>query len=103
MERALHDFCRPFAVYFPGAGAVDGFAIYLQPGTNLAKNALHFIRNGAVGAGTNIDQQIAVLADDVHKLMNDHLGRLEAVVFDEAPGFVADGRVRLPVERANVV
>lgn len=92
-----------FAVNFPGPGAVDSLSVYRQPGTHFAENALHFIRNGAVRARADVDEQIAIFADDIDELVDDKLRGFEAIVLDVAPGFVADGSVGLPVERANVL
>src|ERR1700730_9156208 len=103
VKGAFNDLGRAFAVDFPGARAVYSFAVYLQPRTNFTKNALHFVWDRAVRARANVDEQVSVFADDVDKLMKDRLRRFKTVVLDEAPGFVADGSIGLPVERANVV
>ncbi len=51
----------------PWARGVDGFAVDGQPRAQ-RQQALGLLgRNGAVAAGTHVDEQVAVFADDVHK------------------------------------
>ena len=64
---------------------------------------MHFLWNGAVGARTDVHQQIPVLAHDIHELVNNDLRRFEAVVLNKSPRFIADRGVRLPVQRANII
>src|SRR6267142_6784950 len=103
VKGAFDDLRGTLAINSPGASSVDRFPVNLQPGADFTEHSLHLVRNRAVGTRTNIYQQVSVFADDVYKLMNDRLGRFEAVVLDIAPGFVADRGVGLPVQRADVV
>src|ERR1700722_261448 len=74
MERAGCDFSGSLTEGFPGPCTVDRFAVDLQPGADLMKHLLYFIRNRAVRARTDIHEQIAVLADDIDQLIDDKLG-----------------------------
>ena len=56
-----------------------------------------------IGVAERVARELFGFNDDVDKLMKDRLRRFKTVVLDEAPGFVADGSIGLPVERANVV
>ena len=102
VERTCGDFGGTFAVNSPRACAVDRFAVDFEPGANLAENGLNFLRNRAVGAWANIEEEISVLADDVRELMNDEFGGFICVAVNVAPGFVADRSISLPLQRANV-
>src|ERR1700722_4379351 len=74
MERAGCDLGGALTEGFPGPCTVDRFAVDLQPGPDLMKHLLYFIRNGAVRARTDIHQQIPVLAYDIDQLIDDELG-----------------------------
>src|SRR5689334_18468048 len=98
MKRSRRDFRWALTVDSPWACGVNRISIGFQPCANLQQHLLHFSWYGPVGAGTDIQKQIAVLADDIDQLVDDELRRLESIVLDIPPGFVADGRVCLPIE-----
>ena len=50
-----------------------------------SKRGAHLVGNGAVGARAEVEQQVAVLADDIDELMDEEFGRLEGVVLDVSP------------------
>src|SRR5258708_13178176 len=77
--------------------AVDSFAIGFEPDTHCLERGLNLIGNGAVGLGADVEQQVAVFADDIDELMHEELRRLILVVLDIAPGELADEGVRLPL------
>jgi hypothetical protein len=52
---------------FPRMSCVDGFAVCLQPRTQSFEPVHLNIGNGAVGFGTNIEEKVPVLTDDVHQ------------------------------------
>ena len=91
-----------FTIDPPRSSAVDRLPIHIQPRTDVEKNLLHLLRDRAVRAWTDVQQQIAVLADDIDQLMNHEFRRLEGVVLDVAPGFITYRGVGLPVEGTNV-
>ena len=80
-----------FAKGMPGPAAVDRFAIDLKPITETAEQIRSLIRDDTVGPGPDIQQQISILADNVYQVVNQRCNRFEFVVFNIAPGFVADG------------
>lgn len=49
------DLGRALSESFPGGGRVDGFAILLEPGSDIEKNRLHFIGNCAVRPRSDIE------------------------------------------------
>jgi hypothetical protein len=63
---------------------------------------LHIFGDRSIGAGTDVHEQIAVLAYDVGELVDNEFRRFESVVLDVTPRFVADGCVGLPVKRADI-
>jgi hypothetical protein len=93
MERSGHHCRWTFSKDSPGPCAVDRFPVDLKPGTNVSQHLLNFGWNCSVGARPYIQEQIPVLTDNVYQLMNDKFGRLERVIFDITPGFIADGGV----------
>ena len=66
-KRTSHRQRRSLTKFFPGSRAVNRFPIHLEPGTDLAQHLLFWLRNGAVCFGTNVEQQRAVLADDINQ------------------------------------
>ena len=85
------DFGRPFAIDRPGFGAIDGLAVAVKPCAHLQQDCAHLIGNSAIRARSDAEQQIAILADSIDKLVNDGLRRLEFVVLHVAPGEITDG------------
>src|ERR1700741_3605094 len=77
-----------FAIDPPRPSAVDRLSIHIQPGADVEKNLLHFVRDSAVRAWTDVQQQIAIFADDINELMDHEFRRFERVVLDIAPRFV---------------
>src|ERR1700722_13639729 len=63
MKRSGRYFGRTFTIDPPRPSAVDRFSIHTQPGADIEKNLLHFVRDGAVRAWTDVQQQIAILAE----------------------------------------
>src|SRR6266478_4154231 len=102
MERACRDRGRTLAINLPGTRAVNSIAVYREPGTDIPQHLPNFVRDGAVRTRADVQEQIAILADDVDELLNHELLRLECVIRDVAPGLVADRSISLPVERADV-
>ena len=77
---------RAFAVDGPGQARVDRLAVDVQPGAHLAQQLRLGFRDRAVGARTDVQQQAAVLADDVHERGQQLMRALVVVVLDIAPG-----------------
>src|ERR1700735_4083385 len=96
LEGSCRDLGWPFSVGGPGSGSVDGIAIDLEPTADIEQYVLHLVGDGAIGTGTDVHQQVAIFAHDVHQLMNDEFRCFEGVVLDVAPGLVADRSVGLP-------
>src|SRR5215469_5718193 len=71
-----------FTVDPPRPGTEDRIPIHIQPCSYIEKNLLYFFRDCAVRAWTDVQQQIAILADDIDELMDHELRRLERVVLD---------------------
>ena len=92
-----------FAEDGPGAGAVDGFAVDLEPCAHLEEDGLGFFGDGAVGFGTYVEEEVAVFADGVDELVDEGFGVAVLVVVDVAPGVDADGGVGLPGEETEGV
>ena len=103
VESAPFDLGRAFAEDEPGSGVIDGFAVLLEPSADFEKRVANGIGNGAIGAWADVEKKVAVLADDVHELVNDKVGGFEVVVREVhvTPGNVADGSVGLPVVRLD--
>src|SRR5207248_5373486 len=102
VERPRRHFCGPLAINSPGASTVDRLSIHIEPGTHFEKDLLNFVWYGAVGPWADVQEQVAVLADDVNELVKHEFRRLVSLVLDVTPGLVADRSVGLPVERANI-
>src|SRR6185312_17260 len=91
-----------FTINLPGTRAIDCLAIHLEPGANIQQDALDFRWDGTVRARTYVQQQVAILAYYIHKLVNDQLRRFEGIVLDVTPGFVAYRGIGLPVQGTNI-
>src|SRR5579859_5778981 len=84
-------------------GAIDGLSVDLQPAPNLAQIILAGLWDDALGSGSDIQQVVATLADDVHQFESNVFGSLPiSVVFLEAPG-VIHGSGNFPVALHNAV
>ena len=59
-----------FAIDPPWPSTIDGISIHIQPRADIEKNLLHFLRDGAIRSWTDVQQQIAILADDINELMD---------------------------------
>jgi hypothetical protein len=62
----------------PGAGRVDGFAVAVQPGAELAKRLLLEVGDAADAVRADVDEQVAAVGDDIGEQM-DQLGAGEGV------------------------
>ena len=102
MECPADDLRGAFAVLSPGTSAIDGLTVHLQPCSHFAQHALCLLGDGAVGTRAHVQQQVAILADDVGQLMNDEFGSLVGIVFYVSPGSVAERSIGLPIGSANV-
>src|SRR5581483_3658514 len=102
VKRSRRYFGWTFAKDPPRPSAVDRLSVHIQPRADVEKNLLHFLRDGAVRAWTDVQQQIAILTDDIDELMNHEFRRFERIVLDVAPGFITYRGVGLPVERTYV-
>src|SRR5437879_5923703 len=89
MKRSRRDFGWALAINTPGTSAIDGLSVHIQPGAYVKKNMLHFFGDGSIRTRTDVQQQIAVLADNVNELVNNKFRRLERVIVDVAPRLVA--------------
>src|SRR5215813_5213735 len=58
-----------FTIDPPRPSTVDRIPIHIQPRADIEENLLHFLRDAAIGAWTDVQQQIAILADDINELM----------------------------------
>ena len=63
-----------FAENLPRMGAVDGFAVNVEPVADFQQRGSHVVGDGAVWPRADVQKQISVLADDVHQLMNQEVG-----------------------------
>src|SRR5215475_1141945 len=102
VKRSGRYFGWTFTIDPPRSSAIDRFPIHIQPRAHVEKNLLHFLRDGAVRAWADVEQQIAIFADDVDELIDHEFSRLERVVLNVAPGLIAYGSVGLPVEPTYV-
>ena len=55
----------------PGTSSVDGFAIDLEPIAQFLETTKLNRGDGAVGFGANIEEQVAVFADDIDEEMDE--------------------------------
>src|SRR6185312_12953749 len=90
-----------FAEDSEGAGVVDGLAVGAQPVAYLEQDGLCLLRNGAVGFGADVEQEIAVFANGIDELLNERGGGAVLVVVDVAPGVNGDRGIGLPREQAQ--
>src|SRR5579864_7699272 len=102
VKRSRRYFGWTFAIDPPRSSTVNRIPIRIQPRADIEKHLLHFFGDGAIRSWTDVQQQIAILADDINELMDHELRRLERVVFDIAPWFVTYRSVGLPVERTDI-
>src|SRR5579863_1803542 len=82
VERATLYLGWAFAEDLPRRRRIDGFAIDLEPCAHLEQRSANLIRDSAIGAGTEVEQQVAILADDIDELMHKEFRWLEGVVLD---------------------
>ena len=96
---------RPFSVVVRcrwgvedgGGGAVDGFAVDLEPLAHLLEALDLGLRDDALGVRADVEEIVAAFAGDVDEVAEEGLGGLEVgVVGLEAPG-VVHGHAGLPV------
>src|SRR5580700_866283 len=87
---AADDLRRTLAEALPGPSSVDCLAVYLQPGAHLAEDLLRRFGNSAVRSRADIQQQISILAYHIRQLLNDEVWSFVRVVFDVAPGRIAE-------------
>ena len=73
MKRSRGYLRRSLAINTPRTSTVNGVSIDTEPPSDIEKDLLHGFRYRAVGTRTNVQQQIAVLADDVDELIDDEL------------------------------
>src|SRR5215831_6465683 len=102
MKRAGRHFGWSLTIRLPRSRTVSGISVHPQPRSHFLQHLLNLVRNGAVRSRPDIQQQIAILADYVDELAHNELRLLERVVLYKAPRSVANGRVRLPIQRAYV-
>jgi len=69
-----------FAVLFPWARGVDGLAVDLHPPAQLHQEPLVGLVERAVGARRHIEQQIAVLGDDIDQHIHHGVDRAQGLV-----------------------
>ena len=97
------DLGRPFAIDTPVTRTIDGFAVDRQPPAQVAQQTGRFVGDHAVRPRPNVEQQVAVLADNVHQVVHQAGRGAKVVVLDVGPRPVADRGVGLPVLLANVI
>ena len=95
-ERSFDDGGGAFTERRPRPRGVNGFAIQCQPPADLAQQALFRFGNRPIRSGADVEQQRAILADDVDEVVDQRVGGLVLLVQDVAPGVLRHGRVRLP-------
>ena len=88
----------------PGVRAVDRLAVDREPGAEPLQDRALFVGNGSVGPRTDVEQEVAVLRDDVDEQVDEFLRRTvvlrDAVLVEpEAAGHAAH---RLPLRRGDV-
>src|SRR5262249_39090726 len=86
VERAGHDLRGAFAKLFPRPRAIDRFAVDRQPLADLPQGLLLRLGDGAVRTRPDIQQQSAVLADNVDQVADDLTRRLVVLMAHVAPG-----------------
>ena len=86
----------------PGAGSIDSFPVHIHPTTDGFQHLLLLGVDGPVGARTNVEHEIAVLADRVEEGGQNFSHRLVIQGGRVAPGVAGDGSVRLPDEGGGV-
>ena len=97
-ELALLDLGGALAVLAPDLGVVDGLAVDGHPVADGGQDGGVLLGDGAVRLGADVQQQGAVLGDDVHQVANETLGGLELVALSPAPGVAGNGGIGLPEE-----
>src|SRR5207253_1793325 len=101
VEGARDDLRGAFAKFLPRSRAIDRFAVDRQPLADLLQGLLLRLRDGAVRARPDIQQEGAVLADDVDQVADDLSRRLVVLLTHVAPGVLRDGRIGLPEVRPD--
>src|SRR5439155_529646 len=76
---------RAFAIFAPGPGGENSLAVALRPTGELLDDRLFLLVDRAVAADRHVEQQGAVLRDDVRENLSDLLCALVAVPLVQAP------------------
>jgi hypothetical protein len=87
---------RALAENRPRPGAVDGLAVDAEPVSDLEQDFAGGLGDEAVGLRADVEQEHAVLADDVYEVGDEAAGFLEFVALDVSPGDVGDRGIGLP-------
>ena len=72
-------------------GAVDGVAILLQPFADRQEAGNGLLREGAVRAGTDVEEEVGALSGGLDEELDQLLGALVVVVVDVIAPAVVDG------------
>ena len=95
---------RTFAELHPGARAEDALAVLRHPCLQFVEEGSSLLVIGAVGTKRYVEQQVAVLGDDVHKLLHEVGGGAVAALVGACVVVpVADAVARLPGELHHLV
>src|SRR5205814_2834156 len=70
MKRSRRDFGWALAINTPRTSPIDGLSVHVQPGAHIKKHMLNFFGDGSIRTRANVQQQVAVLADNINELVN---------------------------------
>src|SRR5699024_2296750 len=86
---------------FPGT--VNTGLIPVNPRTQLPENIGLYLRDGAVGAGRNIEQQVAAVTDHIREDPDNLIGRLVGIIRRLISPAAVDGEAKLPMFSAGAI
>ena len=96
---AFGNLCGSLTICDIGTGIIDGFAVFLKPCADGFQGPDGIRMKAAIGLRSDVQPKVAVLGDDIGKLLNDTAGRFVFGILDDAPGnIVFQAVIRLPWE-----
>lgn len=79
---------------------MNRFAVDGKPLAHFEQHLFFFFGNRAIGTWADVEQQAAVLANDVNQIVHQRIRRAVFVIFDVAPRIRRHRRIGLPEQIA---